>query len=53
MQEDTNKNQLENIEIDKTSNSEEYDNLIGLFSILLRVDKRVNPHNYIVKEVKS
>ena len=53
MQEDINKNQLENIEIVKASNSEEYDNLIGLFSVLLRVDKRVNPHNYRVKQAKS
>lgn len=52
MQEDTNKKQLENITEIKILNSEEYDNLIGLFSILLLVDKRVNPHNYIVKEVK-
>lgn len=51
MQDDTNKNQLENIVEIKTSNSEEHDNLIGLFSILLRVDKRVNPQNYIVKKL--
>jgi hypothetical protein len=38
------------------SNQEEFEseqNLLGLFSILLRVDKRVNPQNYEYKKKEN
>ena len=37
---------LENIVSPKQQDFEADQNLIGLFSILLQVDKRINPQNY-------